>query len=350
MDNNYYTTENEKRKRGTHLTLSDRGAIQVLKKNGWSNRAIARELNCSPTTISNELKRGTPERKYKRGRIPGYTAKHGQLVYQENRKRCHRRYKSESCQDFIRWVVYMVKTHKWSLDECVGRARKEEKYPVNEMLCTKSLYNALRAHRLPLSLFDVPVVLKRRKKSVKYRENKHLRGRSIDERPLIPQNEYGHWEGDTVIGRKRKGDAVVFTMIEKQSRNYISIKIPSKTVDSVKSAMSFLREEYGEKFSEIFKTITIDNGVEFDDFSSFEYLGTKVYFAHPYSSWERPQNERCNGLLRYYIPKGHSINDYTSDDILGFADEINAKPRRCLGYYSSEEIFDAFLDSVYSLV
>ncbi|MBP5271280.1 MAG: helix-turn-helix domain-containing protein [Clostridia bacterium] len=72
-------------------------------------------------------------------------------------------------------------------------------------------------------------------------------------------------------------------------------------------------------------------------------------FAHPYSSWERPQNERSNGLLRRFIPKGHSINEYTAEEILQFADEINAKPRRKLKYFAPEELFDAFLDTVYSV-
>lgn len=97
--------------------------------------------------------------------------------------------------------------------------------------------------------------------------------------------------------------------------------------------MNQLEDLYGTKlFSRVFKIITADNGAEFSTFSSFEKLGTKVYFSHPYSSWERAQNERHNGILREYIPKGKSIESYSAEDILNIADDINMRPRRILGY------------------
>lgn len=77
MDHTQYTTNEAERKPGKHLTTEDRGAIQAMKRLGHSNRAIAPYLHCSPTTISNELKRGTPPRAGSRGRVPGYSAKRG---------------------------------------------------------------------------------------------------------------------------------------------------------------------------------------------------------------------------------------------------------------------------------
>ena len=95
--------------------------------------------------------------------------------------------------------------------------------------------------------------------------------------------------------------------------------------------------------------MTADNGPEFTTFSKLESLGTKVYFAHPYSSWERPQNERHNGLLREFISKGTSIEQHTDDDILDMADTLNQRPRRILDYHSPSELFEAFLDEVYTI-
>ena len=97
------------------------------------------------------------------------------------------------------------------------------------------------------------------------------------------------------------------------------------------------------------KTMTADNGPEFTTLSKLESLGTKVYFAHPYSSWERPQNERHNGLLREFIPKGPSIEQYTDDDILDMADTLNQRPRRIWDYHNPAELFEAFLDEVYAI-
>ena len=111
-----------------------------------------------------------------------------------------------------------------------------------------------------------------------------------------------------------------------------------------------MKAEYGEaRFSQVFKTITVDNGTEFETFTQLESLGTKVYFAHPYSSWERPQNERHNGILRQYIPKGTDIDGYRDEDILNIADEINSRPRRVFGYQTPAELFNTFLDEVYAI-
>ena len=115
------------------------------------------------------------------------------------------------------------------------------------------------------------------------------------------------------------------------------------------AAMEVLKEKYGDEFSEVFKTITADNGSEFERLSELEAYGIDVFFAHPYSSWERPQNERHNRLFRRYVPKGQSIDNYSAQQIISFADEMNALPRRVLNYSTPEELFDAFLDRVYSV-
>lgn len=81
----------------------------------------------------------------------------------------------------------------------------------------------------------------------------------------------------------------------------IAIRIPGKDADSVLNAMQSLREEFGDKFSQVFKSITVDNGSEFSALSQVENWGCAVYFAHPYTSWERPQNERHNGLFRTFV-------------------------------------------------
>lgn len=112
------------RARGQHLKLDDRGAIQRLHKLGYSNRAIARETNCLPTTIGKELYRGTPAHMPgRRGRKPGYSARRGQASYEANRKHCHKPHRILCCEEFTLFVVKQVREHRWSLDACVGYAR-----------------------------------------------------------------------------------------------------------------------------------------------------------------------------------------------------------------------------------
>ena len=90
--------------------------------------------------------------------------------------------------------------------------------------------------------------------------------------------------------------------------------------------------EYGQHFPQVVKTITVDNGSEFAGLAQTEAWGSKVFFAHPYTAWERAQNERHNGLFRSFVPKGVSIELFTDEDILAAADELDRRPRRKLGH------------------
>ncbi len=352
MDHSYSNTEFANHVHGKHLSLDERGQIQALHREGLSLRKIAERVGCAHTTVMYELRRGTPDKKPGRGRKPMYSAKRGQHAYLQNRKKCHKHSRLENAEvePFIQWVVTKVRHEGWSLDACVGSAKLNCSFAPNKMVCTKTLYNALASGKLPLSVFEAPRVLSHKKKSIGPPRNRRCLGRSIDERPNIVNdlNEIGHWEADTVVGKKRKGESVVFSLVERVTNKYIAIKIPGRTTGAIDYAMKLLHDEYGEKFSEVFKTITADNGPEFSEFSSFESLGTKIYFAHPYSSWERSRNEHHNGMFREFIPKGVSINEYTDDEILDFADSMNARPRRSLNYHYPDELFDAFLDQIYA--
>ena len=112
--------------------------------------------------------------------------------------------------------------------------------------------------------------------------------------------------------------------------------------------MEQFKEQYRENFSQVFFSITADSRSEFAAFSTFEKLGAKIYFAYPDFAWERPVNERTNRILRRFLPKGRSIRDYSDEQILQFADEINATPRKRLGYRTPEELFELQLDSIYA--
>ena len=111
MDYLEYTT-NDNRQKGRHLTLDECGIIKHMHKHGFSNRAIARELNCSPTTIGNELKRGIKPRTSKYGPNPSYNPKHAQAAYIANRKKSCKPVKLTKCMEFIIWCFQQVTEHK----------------------------------------------------------------------------------------------------------------------------------------------------------------------------------------------------------------------------------------------
>lgn len=250
----------------------------------------------------------------------------------------------------MQWVITQISQKKWSVDASVGYARKHNLFPANEMVSTKTLYNEVWAGNLALSIIELPEAPKRKKHRKNENKRKKNYGTSIDDRPEAVNSriEAGHWEGDTVVGRRNGKDAVILALLEKKTQNYIAIRIPGKTSEAVNAAMSSLREEYDERFSCVFKTITVDNGSEFAKFADIEHWGTKVYYDHPYTSWERPKNERHNGMLRNYVPKGISIENFSSEYILAAADALTSLPWKKLEYSTPEELFEAFLDVFYA--
>ena len=345
MDHTQDTTKREKNK---HFSYGDRRELQGMLSNEsirYSLRQLARHFNCAPNTIRNELKRGAHPNT---GR---YGAKRAQNAYEISHANSIKKSRRFLSSKFVSWVVKIVLEKCWSLDACYGYAKAHSLYEDSEMVCVKTLYNYVDSMLLVLRNIDLPLKVRRRKRRRNVKENlKHL-GRSIDERPdeIASRNEFGHWEIDTVIGSKSKSDNVVLTLVERLTRKYIAIKIDGKTASAVSAAMQSLRRHYGDKFSLIFKTITSDNGSEFAELSKLENsTTTKVYFAHPYSSWERGSNERHNGLLRRLVPKGKRIDKYTSDDILFTADWCNLLPRKILGYKTPDDLFENELDKIYA--
>lgn len=162
------------------------------------------------------------------------------------------------------------------------------------------------------------------------RKHKHRRvlGKSIAERPpeIEDRLEFGHWEIDTVVGEKSDDNALL-TLIERKTRKYYAIKIDDQDHDSVDYAINKLQEDFGKLFPQVFKTITSDNGSEFSNITACLENVTEVYFARPYASYERGSNERHNGLLRRYIPKGKAISDYSRGAIKRIYQTINNLPK-----------------------
>ena len=172
------------------------------------------------------------------------------------------------------------------------------------------------------------------------------------ERPtcIIEREEFGHWEIDTVVGQKSNSDCVLLTILERKTRNAIIQRIEAKTAEAVTKALTRIRDIYGKQFSKVFKSITGDNGSEFAELSKLEDItDTKIYFTHPYSSFEKGTNERHNGLIRRFIPKGKRISNYNQTDIAFIEEWMNTLPRKILNYRTPEELFEMHLDEIYIL-
>lgn len=208
---------------------------------------------------------------------------------------------------------------------------------------------------LNLTQEELPRHGKKKHKYKKVKKNKSASrapaGESIEQRPeeIDEREEFGHWEGDTVYSGKgkRKTTRALLTMTERKTRKEIIIAIPNRKAETVVKALDALERKLGaRRFRAIFKSITFDNGTEFAAAEELERScvnkrlpRTKVYFCHPYSSWERGTNENTNGMIRRRFPKGTNFAAVTNAQIAQAENWINNYPRKILGYKSSEIVF-----------
>lgn len=247
-----------------------------------------------------------------------------------------------------------------SIDEIINDFKRNRPDEINGLvtICTSTFYNYVEDNKIDgFSKNELPMKMKRKHKN-KHNEGKtEPKGTSIELRPFKfdDRSEFGHWEGDTVVGsRKIKNSGAVFTLVERKTRFQLTIKMKDRKANTVYKAVKQLKKYYPElndyQLSDIFKSITFDNGVEFSGWKKIEkYLKTKTYFAHPYSSYERGSNENGNKLLRIFLPKGCNINDYNDDYVINANELINTKIRKILGYKSSLELFTIELDKLTQL-
>ena len=214
-------------------------------------------------------------------------------------------------------------------------------------VCTKTIYNYIAMGLLKVKNIDLQQKVRRRKrKEKKNHDDGRMLGESIDCRdPLVDERStFGNWELDTIVGKKGT-DPVLLAVDERKKRKRHLVKIRAKPAEAVAEGLAKLRELYGAQFSQVFRTITCDNGSEFARLQE-AVPEAKVYYAHPYAPWERGTNEKQNALVRYFIPKGMDMTNLSEEEVQRVEDWINTLPRKILGYETPQERFDAALKNL----
>ncbi|EGO63110.1 IS30 family transposase [Acetonema longum] len=326
-----------------HLSPYERGRMQALLQEKHSLRYIARQLNRHPSTISRELKRGTVTQL--RSDLTSYQAyfpETGQTMYLKRRSACKPKYKLAEVEAFLQFAQTKMLKDKWSPDTVVGVYKNHPKHHGQAYVSTKTLYNYIDRRFLPVRNIDLALKVRRKGKSHIQRKNKRILGDSIEQRPkdVEQRDEFGHWEIDTVSG-KRSNDHALLTLVERKTRHMLLLQLPDKTSQSVCQCLNSLQERFGNLFPQIVKSITADNGSEFADLAvRLAQWGSKAYFSHPYSAWERGTNERHNGLIRRFIPKARSIRAVSPATLQRVQAWCNQLPRKILGYKTPQECFE----------
>jgi len=342
---------NNDSRKGKHLTLRERYVIETLAKETMTAKAIASRLGRDRRTIERELQIGKVQLKNSDwSDREEYSAEVAQHKHEERGSRKGPSLKIGHDHALAQHIEDKIKRDKYSPDAIIGEI-KAKQLKFKNMICTKTLYNYI-ARGLFANLSNQNLLFKGKRKKKKPNKKsrmafKNLKGTSIDERPQSANDrqEVGHWEIDCVVGKQGGSGAALLVLSERKSRLEIIRKMPDKTQSSVIAVLDELERKYGERFYREFKTITADNGSEFLDFRSLERSiikpgcsRVKIYYAHPYSAWERGTNENSNQIIRRFIPKGTDIAKISKKAISRIERWMNNYPRKILGYKTANEI------------
>jgi IS30 family transposase len=306
-----------------HLTFIERGILYRMKRAERPISEIAETLGRHRSTIYRELDRNTGQR--------GYRPRQAQRLADERREACRRPAKL-SHPPLEKYVTEKLEK-KWSPEQIAGRISQDLPRQQDCRLCDQTIYNWL--------VDDAPQLREHLRRGYR-RTQPETRGQlkdcvSIAGRPQIVNSKrrYGDWEGDTVVSPGRRSGIV--TMVERKSQYLRMRKTNSlKSADTMRSACRGLKDLPVS----LRRTMTLDNGKEFAEHHRLtDKLGTDVYFADPYASWQRGLNENTNGLLRQFFPKGTDFSRVSHNELARVERLLNERPRKSLGYKTPDEVF-----------
>jgi len=321
------------------LTIKERENISRGLAQKKPIRAIAREMNRSPSTISREIKRNSGKSDYR-----AFSASQRAKTAAASR----RKGKSKIAQqEPLRRYVLEKLREEWSPEEISRRIKMEYAWDITMKISHEAIYQYI--YVLPRGELK-QTLIKALRQEHKYRrtqksgKTEEKRGKiadmlSIEERPaeVADRTVPGHWEGDLILGKYKR--SALGTLVERTTRYTILVPLGNQ-----KDAIS-VREAYAKAFKtvpdELRKTLTYDQGKEMSEHQQFTIdTGIQVFFAHPASPWERGTNENTNGLIRQYFPKGTDFSQVSEDEIKKVQRKLNNRPRKVLNFYKPDEVLN----------
>ena len=318
-----------------HISNYKRIELATLHRNGYSISNISKQLKLHRSTVYRELKRNSRPR----GSYEAYYANNLSEIRKERFAK-NRKFTSQ----MMGLINQKLENQQWSPEQINGYCIQKNIPMVSHERIYQYIYQDKENGG---KLFEH---LRTGKKKYKKRYGKHKNPKviiknkvSIDERPEIinSKERYGDWEIDTIIGKNHKG--AIVTVVERKSSFILIRKLKGKNAEELAKQTIRLMVPY----KELVHSITSDNGTEF---ANHEYIAQKLnaqfYFAHPYSSWERGLSEYSNKLIRQYVPKKSSFNEFSIDYLNHVNIKLNNRPRKILNFDSPLNVFFRELKSV----
>jgi IS30 family transposase len=316
-----------------HLTLEEREVIAQMVFAGRTQAEIAGQLDRAPCTISRELRRN--------GSRNGYWAVAAQKKAATRRSQRPRTRKLQRPE--VRRYVQERLRQRWSPDQIAGRSRDDFPRERVRQVSHATIYAWIHAQEAAGKGW------RRYLRSAGWRRpDTRNRGRlpacvSIEGRPAVVdrRSRYGDWEGDTVVGKGRRGGAV--TLVERRSGYLLLGKVRNLRAATVRRSAA---ELYGTTPPSLRKTLTLDNGKEFAEHQQLAAEASlNIYFAEAYCAWQRGSNENTNGLIRQFLPKGTDLAGIPEHRFTRVQQLLNNRPRKRLGYRTPLEVLGSRLTS-----
>jgi IS30 family transposase len=307
----------------TQLTREQRYQIYALKKEGHNQTQIAVNLACHKSTISRELRRNCGLKGYRPGQAE-------EMAYDRQCEAYSARIAWHTWQEVERLLRL-----EWSPEQIAGYLKREKDATVSHECIYLYIYaEKRRGGTLHQYLRSQK---KQRKRYSGYIRRGQIPNRtSIDKRPKIvaDKTRFGDWEVDTIVGAHHKGG--ILSAVERRSKLVRLRKLSTKAAAEMKDNCL---EVLGPLAPRV-HTITVDNGKEFCDHELIAAgLQARIFFAHPYASWERGLVENTNGLIRQYFPKKFNFANFTAEELQQVEDKLNNRPRKSLGYRTPNQVF-----------
>lgn len=336
-------------KGATHFTWEQRLILERMLKKKFSKPSIAEALGKSVRSVYYEINRGmcvqqTTDCEFVKRYCP------------EVAERRYREFLSDKGPDLkigndhalVKRLEELIVNQKFSPGAALAFVKNNEEYKTD--ICETTLYNYIYRGDVFLVLDKEHLYEKGRRHYAEKSKKKAARaprGESIENRPkeIGKREKFGHWEMDSVVGCKGSKKTLL-VLTERKTRMGIVILLEDHTSASVVKAINSLERRFGKLFYTLFKSITVDNGCEFQDFEGIEIAHrrkgkrTVVFFCHPYSAYERGSNENMNRLIRRFFPKGTNFDQVTRAQVEEAESWINKYPRRLLGWRSAADLFN----------
>lgn len=322
------------------LNLKEREVIRNMLWEKKSMREIARALGRNASTISRELKKHRSARN--KVYAPCLIQKRVDCMRQKRGSRP--RLKSNVIRNYTEEKLKLG----WSPEQIAGRLSKD--YPgisISHEAVYQYIYSRCQQQGWGAKCYgdDLRVYLRRKHK---WRKRKYvpcqapkqgtiLNAVSIEQRPkfIEKRKQIGHWEGDSLESKKSK--ARLNTMVERATGLLLISKLKNGTSKETTEAVTLKLSSLPRQMR---RTLTLDNGKENAEHEAITHkTGVKIYFCHPYASWERATNENTNGLIRCYLPKGTDFAKVNEKQIQKIEAVLNTRPRKRLNYLTPLEVF-----------